>query len=112
MSLFDELSEFIGASFVSREITFKDKTRTFHLRELSADEAEGFFSGVDAKDQKKNKGLRNRLLALAVCDANGKAALTEEQAGKLPNELANKLQDAALEVNGLNKAAEAEAKKE
>jgi hypothetical protein len=111
MSLFDELSDFIGASFVSREITFKNKTRLFNFRELSADEAEEFFAKVD-KDQKKNKGLRNRLLALTVSDDKGKPALTEEQAGKLPNELANKLQDAALEVNGLNKAAEAEAKKE
>lgn len=111
MSLYDDLSEFIGESFVSRDITFKGKTRQFFIRELSADEAEDFFAKVD-KDQKKNKGLRNRLLALAICDDKGKSALTEEQAGKLPNELANKLQDAALEVNGLNKAAEDAAKKE
>jgi hypothetical protein len=111
MALYDELIDFIGSTFVSRDIEFKGKTKTFNLRELSADDAEEFFAKVD-KDPKKNKGLRNRLLALVVCDAEGKAALTEEQAGKLPNELANKLQDAAFEVNGLNKAAQAEAKKE
>jgi hypothetical protein len=111
MSLYEELAEFIGEAFVSRDITFKGKTRSFNFRELSADQAEEFFGKVD-KDQKKNKGLRNRLLALVVCDSKGEAALTEEQAGKLPNELANKLQDAALEVNGLNKTAEDAAKKE
>lgn len=111
MSLYDDLAEFIGNSFIARDITFKGKTKTFYFRELSADEAEEFFAKVD-KDPKKNKGLRNRLLALTVCDDKGKQALTEEQAGKLPTLLANDLQDAALEVNGLNKKAEEEAKKE
>lgn len=111
MSLFDELTDFIGTTFVAREIEFKEKTKTFYFRELSADDAEDFFGKVD-KDAKKNKGLRNRLLAMIVCDADGKPALKEEQAGKLPNDLANKLQDAALEVNGLNKTAQDAAKKE
>lgn len=112
MSLYDELSEFIGQTFVEREIEFKGKKKLFYFREMSADEAEDFFGKVDAKDQKKNKGLRNRLLAAIVCDGEGKSALTDEQAGKLPNDLANKLQDASLEVNGLNKAAQDAAKKE
>ncbi len=111
MSLYDELSEFIGQTFVEREIEFKGKTKKFYLRELSADEAEEFFAKVD-KDAKKNKGLRNRLLAMIVCGTDGKPALTEAEAGKLPNDLANKLQDAALEANGLNKTAQDAAKKE
>jgi hypothetical protein len=111
MSLYDELAEFIGTTFVGRDIEFKGKTKTFYFRELSADDAEEFFGKVD-KDAKKNKGLRNRLLAMIVCDDKGNAALNAEQAGKLPNDLANKLQDAALEVNGLNKAAQDAAKKE
>lgn len=112
MSLFDEISEFIGKTFVEREIELKDKKKVFYFREMSADEAEDFFAKIDAKDAKKNKGLRNRLLAAVVCDSEGKPALTEEQAGKLPNDLANKLQDASLEANGLNKAAQDAAKKE
>lgn len=112
MSLYDDLSDFIGDAFVSRDITFKGKTKTFYFRELLADEAEDFLGGIDAKDAKKNKGLRNRLLALVIADEKGKPALSVEHAGKLPNELANKLQDAALEVNGLNKSAQDEAKKE
>lgn len=111
MSLYDDLNDFIGESFIARDITFKNKTRKFYFKELLADEAEEFFSKID-KDAKKNKGLRNRLLALTVCDGTGKTALSEAEAGKLPNELANKLQDAALEVNGLNKVAQEEAKKE
>lgn len=111
MSLYDDLHDFIGESFIARDITFKDKTRTFHFKELLADEAEEFFGKID-KDAKKNKGLRNRLLALTLCDEKGKPAISEAEAGKLPNELANKLQDAALEVNGLNKTAQEEAKKE
>lgn len=111
MSLYEDLVEFIGTTYVAKDIEFKGKTRTFHFKELSADAAEEFFSVVD-KDAKKNKGLRNRLLALILCDENGNAALDEKQAGKLPNDLANKLQVAALEINGLNAAAQDAAKKE
>lgn len=110
MSLYDDLKDFIGPTFVSKDIEFKGNTRTFYFRDLVADEAEDFFAKVDTKDGKKNKGLRNRLIAMILCDAKGNVALSEAEAGKLPNGLANKLQDAALEVNGLNKTAEDAAK--
>jgi hypothetical protein len=107
----DDLAEFIGTTFVDRDIEFKGKTRKFYFRQLMADEAEEFFSKID-KDPKKNKGLRNRLLSQIVCDEKGELTLKPEDAGKLPNELANKLQDAALEANGLNKAGQDAAKNE
>ena len=111
MSLITELAEFIGPTVVAREVEFKGNTRTFHFRELQADEAEGIFLGIDA-DPKKNKGLRNRILAATLCDADGKPAITKDEAGKLPNDLANKLQTAALDVNGLSAKAAEEAKNE
>lgn len=112
MSILDELKDFLGESFTARDVTFKNKTRTFYFKELKAGEAEEFFGKID-KDAKKNKGLRDRLLAMVMCDSKGNGNwISEAEAHELPNEFANKLQDAALEVNGLNKAAQEEAKKE
>jgi hypothetical protein len=104
-----DLTDFIGSTFVERDIEFKGKTKKFHYRELSADEAESLFLGVDA-DPKKNKGLRNKILSQVIVTEAGEKALKPEEAGKLPNELANILNAIALEINGVGKKAEDEAK--
>lgn len=111
MSLFEELSDFIGSTFQARDIEFKGKTKKFFFRELSADQAEELFGSV-SDDPKKNKGLRNRVLARIVVDEHGNDTLSEKEAGKLPNDLANKLQAAALEVNGVGQKADEAAKKD
>ena len=111
MSLIENLSDFIGPGVVARDVEYKGKTRTFHFRELRADEAEALFINVD-KDPKKNKGLRNRVLAATLANEDGSAACTTEEAGKLPNELASLLQTAALDVNGLGAKADDDAKNE
>lgn len=104
-----DLSDFIGETIVEREVTYKGKTKTFRFRELTADEAEGIFLGVDT-DPKKNKGLRNKIVAKVVVDTDGNQALKEADVGKLPNGFANELQRIALEVNGIGEKAEGEAK--
>jgi hypothetical protein len=111
MSLYDELSEAIGEMRIEREVTIGKTVKKLWFRQLSADDAEEFFGKVD-KDPKKNKGLRNRLLAKIVCAADGSPALTEAEAGKLSNQAANALQRIALEVNGISDTAQDEAKKE
>lgn len=101
-----DLSDFIDTAPTQREITYKGKKKTFYFRELGADEAEALFLGVDS-DPKKNKGLRNKIIAQIVVTESGEKAFKVEDAGKLPNELANALNAVALEVNGVgNKAAE------
>ena len=104
-----DLTEFLGDTIVDREVAYKGKTKVFRFRELTADEAEGIFLSVDS-DPKKNKGLRNRIVAKVVVDADGNQAFKEADVGKLPNELANELQKIALEVNGIGEKAEQEAK--
>lgn len=104
-----DLSDFLGETIVEREVTYKGKTKTFRFRELTADEAEGIFLGVDP-DPKKNKGLRNKIVAKVVIDTDGNQAFKEADVGKLPNGFANELQRIALEVNGIGEKAEGEAK--
>jgi hypothetical protein len=106
-----DLTDFIGPTIVARDIEYKGKTKTFHFRELSADAVEKLFLGLDS-DPKKNKGLRNRIIAQGVATAEGDAAFTEAEAGQLPNELANLLQAASFDVNGLGKRGAEEAKNE
>lgn len=110
MSIFAELSDFIGTSVVPRDVEHKGKKRTFHFRELSEDESEKLFSGVKADGV--NKGLRKRIIAASVCTETGEPALSVEEAGKLPNTLANSLQAIALEINGFTAQAAEEAKNE
>lgn len=104
-----DLTDFIGPSIVARDIEYKGKTKTFHFRELSADSVEKLFIGLDA-DPKKNKGLRNRIIAQGVATEDGENAFTEAEAGALPNELANLLQAASFDVNGLGKKGSDESK--
>jgi hypothetical protein len=106
-----DLTDFLGPNIVTRDIEYKGKTKTFHFRELSADAVENLFIGLDA-DPKKNKGLRNRIIAQGIVTEAAEVAFTEAEAGKLPNELANLLQAASFEVNGLGKKAEDDAKNE
>jgi hypothetical protein len=106
-----DLSDFLGPSLVARDIEYKGKTKTFHFRELSADAVEKLFLGLDS-DPKKNKGLRNRIISQGVATADGEAAFTENEAGQLPNELANLLQAASFDVNGLGKKGAEDAKNE
>jgi hypothetical protein len=104
-----DLTGFVDTTPIEREVTYKGKTKVFHFRELGADEAETLFLGVDS-DPKKNKGLRNKIISQIVVTENGEKAFKVEDAGKLPNELANALNAVALEVNGVGKKAEEEAK--
>ncbi len=117
MSIFEELADFIGNMRVEREIAYKGQTHAFWFRELSADDALEFFQQFGAEPKKKtkeeeaaSKEQRNRILARIVCQEDGSDAMTVKEAGKLPLELANKLNKVCLEVNGLGADAEKEAK--
>lgn len=106
-----DLTDFLGPNIVARDIEYKGKTKTFHFRELSADAVEKLFLGLDS-DPKKNKGLRNRIIAQGVTTEEGEVAFTETEAGQLPNEFANLLQAASFDINGLGKKGADEAKNE
>jgi len=106
MKFIDSLADFVGSAVTAREFEHNGKTRTFYARELAADEAEKLYDivGTDGKpDPKKAKGFRNRIIATCICDETGNTVLTEQEAGKLPNKLATKLQAFAIEVNTAEK---------
>lgn len=109
MSFSTQFADLIGNPVVSRSVEYRGKTKPMHFRELSAGEAEDLFLGLSA-DPKASKGLRDRMIAACVCDAEGKPLMDEAEAAKLPNAFSTVLQSICIEVNGLSDTAKAEAK--
>jgi len=103
MSLKSLIGNLVGETLIAaRVIKYKGNEKEFHFRELNGDEAETAFGEVSKDDASKNKGLRNRILAATWCDPDGNPIATAEEIGaQVPVGLANKLQQAALDVNGL-----------
>lgn len=93
-----DINDFIGSQIVSKEIQYKGKSREFKFLELTAGQAEDLFLGIDAEEK---RGLRAKVIVAIVCDDAGNPAFTTEEANKLPNALATRLQEAALEINGV-----------
>lgn len=102
-------ADLIGNPVVERDVKYRGKSKAYHFRELLAGEAEDLFIDV-GDDAKAKRGLRSHIIAACVCDANGAAVITSDEAGKLPNSLATALQAVCLEVNGMTDEAQAEAK--
>jgi hypothetical protein len=100
---------FAGSIPVEKKITLRldDGTtvdQLFYIRELPAIEMRRQVLAEQSGDEKRVEGALSALLARAVCDADGKAVLTEKQAGSLKPLVAGQLRDLIMEVNGLGKA--------
>lgn len=83
------------------DITLRGKTRTFTVKELSEEDASRVFDIQDRKGQRdpeKAKNVRAKIIAACVSDQYGQ--IDFDTAKKMSNQLANKLQSAALDVNG------------
>lgn len=85
---------------LSRAFEYQGDSHSAHFLELSASDAEDLFLDLGGEEGQK-KGLRAKVIAAIVCDEQGNSVLSEEDAGKLPNALATKLQELALEANGV-----------
>ncbi len=95
---------------VERKVTLKlDSGETveqiFYFRELPAIEMRRQVLAEQSGDEKRVASALSALIARAVCDADGKPAMTEERAGMLKPHIAGELRDIIMEVNGLGKPA-------
>lgn len=93
---------------VEREVTLTLDSgevvkQIFYIRELPAIEMRRQVLVEQSGDEKRVIGALSALIARAVCDADGKPAMTEDQAGKLKPKVAGDLRDLIMEVNGLGK---------
>lgn len=105
-------SEMFAADLpVEKKLTLKlDSGKTvvqiIYIRELPAIEMRRQVLAEQSGDEKRVVNALSALIARAVCNADGKAVMTEEQAGKLKPWVAGQIRDLIMEVNGLGKPTE------
>lgn len=107
MSLADGF--FVSATVHERKVTLADGSEhTLHFREVPAGEYRRFMLAEASDDEDVRIGSLARLIAASVCEADGKPALTYEQASRLKPTAANALLEAVLAVNAPGKLSEPE----
>lgn len=87
------------------------------IRKMSAAQAEEYFesvqvTGADGKREFVNKASRSKLVALCVVDENGAAVFNADDLNAFDNDVLAEMFTACQEVNGLNKDALVDAKKD
>ena len=103
-------SAFFAADLpIERTVTLKlesgeEVNQVMYFRELPAIEMRRQVLAEQSGDDKRVLYALSSLIARAVCDADGKPAMTEEQAGKLKPNIAGQIRDLIMEVNGLGKS--------
>ncbi|MBA0428383.1 MULTISPECIES: phage tail assembly chaperone family protein, TAC [Stenotrophomonas] len=77
-------SLFISDDVHEREVKLADGSKhTFYIREQEAGVLRGFFTGQSSEDPDKQAESMARLIAKAICDPEGKPALSLAQAKRL-----------------------------
>lgn len=77
-------SLFISDDVHQREVKLADgRKHTFYIREQDAGVLRGFFAGQASDDPDKQADSMARLIAKAICDPEGKAALSLADAKRL-----------------------------
>lgn len=96
---FDEFA----AVVVERTLKVNGKEKKVYVQEISSHLAEELFDllGPDGKvDKAKTKGLRSRIIAACIVNADGSPKGDEKAAAEIAVAVANRLQRLAMEVNG------------
>ena len=75
----------------------------FYIRELPAVEMRRQVLAEQSGNEDVVLHALSTLISKAVCDSDGSAAMTKDQAGKLKPSVAGQLRDLIMEVNGLGK---------
>jgi len=104
-----DLADFAGPSIVTREVSFRGKTKNYHFRDLPQADIEKLFLKAPNATDDGGKGLRARILAAVMTDEQGNSLMTAEEAGQINNQLAKVLAKVAFDVNGLSPDSKEEA---
>ena len=96
-------SFFASAEVQKREVALSDgKKHTLYFKELPAIEFTRYFNAVNSTDENVALMASAKLIAAGVCDADGKPAVTVEQAATLKPGPLGAILDALRDVNGLS----------
>lgn len=78
-------------------------SQVFYIREISSLEMRKQVLAERSDDQQRVEMALSNLIAKAVCDADGQAVMTVDQASQLKPLVGGQLRDIIMEVNGLGK---------
>jgi hypothetical protein len=100
----------IGDAVVEREVEMVDGSKAvMHFRELPNTAFERHAIWSSSKDEAVQASAAARLVSMALCEPDGKPALTVEQAERIKRPLLVRLLNVVFEVNGMIKPKKAEA---
>ena len=95
-------SLFVSTEVVEREVELPDgKKHKLFFKELTAADIARYVNALNSVDEEVRVMANPKLLSLSLCEADGKEAITVEQALKLKPSVIGPLLDALREVNGL-----------
>ena len=95
-------SLFVSTEVVEREVELADgKKHKLFFKELTAADIARYVNALNSSDEEVQVMASPKLIALSLCEADGKAAITVEQALQLKPTVIGPILDAVREVNGL-----------
>lgn len=95
-------SLFVSTEVVEREVELPDgKKHKLFFKELTAADIARYVNALNSSDEEVNVLANPKLLALSLCEADGKAAITVEQALQLKLGVIGPILEVLREVNGL-----------
>ena len=106
-----DISKFmIGDGVVEREIEMMDGSKAvLHFRELPNTAFEKHAAWASSGDEEVAASAVARLVSMSLCDADGKLAMTQQQAERIKRPLLGRFLNAVYDVNGMLKPKKAEA---
>jgi len=97
-----DLSFFASTEVQKREVELPDGNKhILYFKELPAIEFTRYFNAVNSKDEDISLLASAKLIAAGLCEADGKPAVTVEQAATLKPGPLGAILDALRDVNGL-----------
>lgn len=93
---------FVSQTIHEKEVELPDGSKhKLHFREVPAADFRQYLLAERSSDPKERAESVHRLIVASLCEADGRPALTMEQAAKLKPAAAGALFSAALEVGGI-----------
>lgn len=95
-------SLFVSTEVVEREVELADgKKHKLFFKELTAADISRYVNALNSSDESVQLFANPKLLALSLCEPDGKPAITAEQALNLKPSVIGPILEAVREVNGL-----------
>jgi hypothetical protein len=93
---------FVSQALQERPVTLPDgSVHRLHFRELSAADVRGYQIAEKSDDEVVQAGAVAKLIAVSVCEPDGRPAMTYERAMLLKPKAANMLMAEILAINGM-----------